>query len=127
MLGWKLYMKRRSIDPRDFLKGCSSIEQAKQRFESKKIKAPDDETIAQYLESMSNAAPSPNADQVPAEIEAAPSKELILVPIPVDYLAVPEEPAIVAEIDSPPKRRKSRKKKQATDSDESTEEEDARE
>jgi len=124
MLGWSLYMKRRNVKPEEFLEGCSNLEQAKQRFDSKKIKAPNDAIILQYLEDMSNAASNSNFVKVSIEDKVTPSKELIFVSSSVDSFESPEEPTITSEINSLSKQKKGRKKKQLIDSEELKEEED---
>jgi hypothetical protein len=124
MLGWSLYMKRRNVKPEEFLEGCSNLEQAKQRFDSKKIKAPNDAIILQYLEDMSNAASNSNFVKVSIEDKVTPSKELIFVSSSVDSFESPEESTITSEINSLSKQKKGRKKKQLIDSEELKEEED---
>jgi hypothetical protein len=126
MLGWNLYMKRRGIKPAEFLKGCSNLDQAKQRFDAKRVKAPDDATILEYLESMvvletvATVLQAETAESVPPEEDPVSAQIIDDPPITI------ETADSNAEGDYVPKRGKGRKRKQASDSEETTEEEDER-
>jgi hypothetical protein len=137
MLGWTLYMKRRGIKPEEFLKGCSNIEQAKQRFESKKVKAPDDATIIQYLESISKAENELNVIEVSIQQKinfnggmVQPDSEKKSIPpitAKIESAIIVDSSTVDDQDDLPLKRGKSGKRKQNNDLKEKMEKEDEQE
>lgn len=127
MIGWELYVKRRGIDIATFFKGCTSIEQAKQRIESKRVKPPDDATIAKILESIEPIESVIDNRVISLEIrEIVNIEKLPVLILNVDPPTIIDAAPINDGEDQLPKRGKGRKKKQ-TGVEEVADEEDGHE
>jgi hypothetical protein len=124
MIGWELYVKRRGIDIATFFKGCASIEQAKQRIESKRVKPPDDATIAKILESIEPIESVIDNKVISLEIrEIVNVEKLPVLILNVDPPTIIDAAPINDDEDQLPKRGKGRRKKQ-TGAEEVADEED---
>jgi hypothetical protein len=115
MIGWELYVKRRGINPATFFKGCVSIDQAKQRIESKKVRPPDDKTIAELLEHVRAKEKEVEGNVVSLELHDAVSIETLpVVTVTVDPPRVIDGPPQNDDEDASLKTSRSRKKKQTS-------------
>lgn len=115
MIGWELYVKRRGINPVAFFKGCTSIDQAKQRIESKKVRPPDDKTIAELLENVRTKEKETEGNNISLELQDTVSIETLpVVTVNVDPLEVIDTPPQNDDEDASPKTIKTRKKKQTS-------------
>jgi hypothetical protein len=127
MIGWDLYVRRRGIDTAKFFKGCTSVEQVKQRIESKKVKPPDDATMARLLESIVPIDVAEERKVISIEVRETVSIEnLPILTVTVDPPTVTDPEPVLDDEDQAPKRGKGRRRKQ-TSVDEATDEEDGHE